>query len=69
MDANTVLGVHRSAVGQQLRVSYNVFVFIVKSPEETEIPLLLFFSLLVGTFPFITSLVPLRRTRLPSFTF
>lgn len=47
--------------------SYNVFVFIVKSPEETEIPLLLF-SLLVGTFPFLTSLVPLR-TLLPSFTF
>lgn len=68
MDANTVLGVHRSAVGQQLRVSYNVFVFTVKSPGETEIPLLLFF-LSVGTFPFITSLVPLRRTLLPPFTF
>lgn len=51
MDANPVLGVHRSAVGQQLRVSYNVFVFIVKSPEETEIPLLLVFFSLGGHLP------------------
>ena len=26
-------------------MGHNVFVFIVKSPEETELPLLLFFSL------------------------
>lgn len=68
MDANIVLGLHRSAVGQQLGVIMSLFIVKTKGPEDAEIPLLLSFfpggDLPLHYFPGSS-----RRTLLPSFTF